>query len=147
MSRCQRGFTLLELLSVVVLLGLAATAVTVRMTGKRGLFASRALRREIQELDARARVAAQTLGPVALAVTDRGRRIRLIERSSGRAMRELELEENSELELYEPGSTREIRFDATGRSRDYRAVLRQGRKRVSWRVSGETGWIQDEEER
>lgn len=133
------------MLATVVLIGLATTVLTGKLSGTRGAFAGRTLRGELQDLDARARLAARTSGAMLLSVTERGRLVRLIERDSGRMIRRLELGDDRQLRLFAPGSTDTLDFDATGRSPDYRVVLREGRERFAWRVSGETGWISEEE--
>jgi len=143
----RSGFTLIEVLAVVVLLGLTAVTLAPSLGPTRELFEARAIREQLRDLDARARLLARTSGPVALAVTHGGHRVLLLETPSGRTVEQVDLGRDRELRLYAPESVSSIPFTSAGCSPDYQVVLREGREKDAWKVSGESGWVIEREKR
>lgn len=138
----SRGFTLLELLAAVVLLaaaiGVVASAGLAPVRAVRG----QALVASLQDLDARARLAARANGfaqierePGALVLRAGGGRERIAS---------VAIPESVKITFGGPGAERVIPFDGSGRSASYRIEIEEGTDRRRIMVHGLTGWAQQE---
>ena len=136
-----RGFTLLELLLVVILLGLTVTAVAPQLaaadaTGQRLRFT-----RELRDLDARARVLARTLGPVTLGVAGDGARVLLLDAKTGAVQTAVTVPDAMHVVVREVADGRPgvVHFNAAGQAADYEVLVVVGEVTQRRRVSGITG--------
>lgn len=135
-SQPGRGFTLAELLAVVVLLGLAAGIASMGMSG--GPPAEvRAAAHAIALVDASSRRLAPAVGPLRMDIEGRF----VAARATGAAIaarRELPRGIRCSIESARgPG----VWFDALGRGEDYVLTIAATDGSIqTWRVSGATGW-------
>ncbi|MGQ0559148.1 MAG: GspH/FimT family pseudopilin [Sphingosinicella sp.] len=119
----EQGFTLVELMVVIVIIGLAATAVVLMVPDPGGGVAT-----EAERFAARAHMARQSAitesRPFALALDATGYRI---ERRAGGEWQELARQQWSEGTRPDlvPGVLSRARFDSTGLAEPFRLVLRR----------------------
>jgi len=130
------GYTLLEVLAVVAILGSVAGAIAASLGASTREAQRSALRASIRDLDARARLFARSGTPVALSREEDGRLV-LREHPHGRVLMALE---GSELELRTEAGARSLVFDRLGRTPDY-AVTFFDDANGPLRVQGATGWF------
>jgi len=142
--RSRAGFTLLEMLAVVAILGLAAAVLAPSLAGSTQSGTGRAARAALLELDARARIHSRTHGPVEL-VAGAGR-VTLNDLRTGREVAALDLDAGVQVNFELEGDSRHLVFDNRGCSPDYAIHLRAGDlEEESWRVLGLTGWAVKED--
>lgn len=137
--RSRDGFTLLELLGVLAILGLVAATLAPSLASATGRSAGFRLRAAILEMDARARILARRLGPIELALVEG--ELALTARRTGASLQALRLGPGASLQLAGPDAKPRVEYDELGRSADFtfRLADEAGAERV-WRVAGLTGW-------
>lgn len=133
----MRGFTLLETIAVVVLLGLAVTTLAMSLAGPAEAARLRSAESVFLDLDRRARHAALRRGPVLLSVRDGSLEIAPGSGDST-VLATRPVPAGVKIELV--GGRSELRVDALGRTEDYRARLTTERSEIVVRVDGLTGW-------
>ncbi len=136
-SKRESGFTLIELMVVIVIIGLAAGAVMLAMPERGG-----SLRGEAERFAARAKAARDgaILEARAAAVRVGGDGYEVVRRSGGawRGEAHYDWAEGTEPELA-GGAGGSIRFDATGLADPARVVLRRGGRRVAIEIGNDGG--------
>lgn len=140
------AFTLVEMLAVVVLLGLAASlgAVGLASADSHARF-ERAVAIAL-DADAQARLLARGGAPVRMVLEpdERGSDI-LIVKSDSR-VRELSLPHGVHVAWIDPESgalLSEIRYDTLGQSPEYLLRASDGDRTQVWRITGLTGWAEE----
>jgi prepilin-type N-terminal cleavage/methylation domain-containing protein len=136
------GFTLFEMLAVIVIMSLVAAALTVSLAAADDQAASLNAMSQCRDLDARARQAALTQGePAVIRLVDEQGAL-ILEVGAAR-LAHAEMPPGVKVHLQRDRAVGEIVFDRAGRSPDYRVTLQQDdRLRVrGWRVCGLTGFI------
>ncbi len=140
----RAGFTLLEMLAVVAILGLVAATLAPSLAGstKRGtVYTARAA---LLELDARARIHSRSQGPVELVVGESS--VTMKDLRTGRELTTLELDSGVWVDFKIEADPQRLVFDSRGCSPDYRIQLKFGPlDEESWMVLGLTGWAVKEE--
>ncbi|HKX46837.1 MAG TPA: prepilin-type N-terminal cleavage/methylation domain-containing protein [Planctomycetota bacterium] len=137
--RGSDGFTLVELLLVVALLGIVASTVAVGVTsGDAGARLADA-RAAVREIDAVARAAAPRAGQLALRVEECAFVLR--REPGGEVLAERALPEGFGAELVTAAGDRSVVFERQGTSPSYSVLLRGGGSVVDLVVNGRTGWI------
>jgi len=139
------GFTLLEVLAVVVILSVAASVTLVGLSSAGDEVAMRGTRSSLKELDAKARLYARTGQGAVLRVDDSGAiEVLALGPEGGRIARAFinpQIQVTLEvIDSAEPG----IRFDRLGKSPDYGVVLESATRKESWHVCGSSGWFSKE---
>ena len=138
-KRAEDGFTLIELMVVIVIIGVAATALMLVMPEPGGSLQAEAERFAARARAARdtaiveARPAAVTLGPAGYEVARRSDR-------QWRTVASHEWEEGTEPELPSGAAPRTV-FDTTGLADPIHLTLRRGERRVAIEI-GHDGAIQ-----
>ncbi|MCC6910307.1 MAG: type II secretion system protein [Phycisphaerales bacterium] len=147
-SRLQRGFTLIEMLAVVVLLGLISSTAVVSLSRADEAGALQSARWGIANLDAQARLAARTEGgAVVIRLLDGGARIAAstTSASEGRWSASFDCPRSTLIRFLEGGGGQEfdgIFIDRTGRSADATLQISNSSGRSEqWFVHGLTGEI------
>ena len=129
--RRAQGFTLVELMVVIVIIGLAAAAVVLAMPEQGG-----SLRSEAVRFAARAKAARDTAilqsRPVAVAVGPAGYEIRTRERGAWRTDARYEWTGPTR-----PAAAISIRFDETGLAEPAAILLRRGERRALIEIAGD----------
>ncbi len=144
-ARTRAGFTLLEMLAVVAILGLSAAALAPSLAGTSYRGTAYSARAALLELDAQARIHSRSQGPVELVAAEHD--VTLKDLRTGRVVRTLELDVGVRLELGVEAEAPRLVFDSRGCSPDYRIHLKfGGLDEESWRVLGLTGWAVKEDE-
>ena len=136
------GFTLLEVLAVVVILSLVASAAMMGLSSANDEAVMRAARSVLQELDAKTRLYSRAGHRVSLRVGESGA-IEVREHGSDRnriAFTAVSAQIQLTLQEVDSGET-VIQFDRLGRSPDYRVVLQSAAGMERWHVCGLTGWF------
>ena len=142
----SRGFTLLEVLGVVVLLSMVAGTLTVHVASVSDAARFRAAGARLVDFDARARLFARSEGPVLLAVGDGGRELTLSQVHTGERLLRVDLGERASVALEVEPRQSWVLIDKLGRSVDYELELTSGERRSRWRISGASGWVEAVEE-
>ena len=125
----QQGFTLIELMVVIVIIGLAVTAVMLAMPERGGSLQGEGVRLAARAKAARdsaiveSRPAALEIGPDGYAVMRRAG-------GAWRAEAQYEWAEGTEAELAGAAAGR-VRFDSTGLAEPAHIVLRRGERQVA----------------
>ncbi|MCW5769559.1 MAG: prepilin-type N-terminal cleavage/methylation domain-containing protein [Phycisphaeraceae bacterium] len=140
------GFTLVETLAVSVIVALGAAVVAASMrSGTVGAVGAQGVLWSVGAADQRARVESLGRGGVVLEVTN-GAIVVRTDRAEAVLHRE-ELPRRSQVRMSVDGEeTTAVRFDRAGRCADYVVDFDSGDGRGRARVSGTTGWIEDERE-
>ncbi|MEL6396630.1 MAG: type II secretion system protein [Planctomycetota bacterium] len=133
----MRGFTLLETIAVVVLLGLATSTLAVSLAGPAEAARLRGAESLFLDFDRRARHAAVREGPVRLAVRD-GLLELTGDTDDPTILASRPLPDGIGIEF--GGVENELRIDALGRSEDYRIRITSENDEIRLRVAGLTGW-------
>ena len=142
----RRGFTLLEVLAVVILFSLVASVLTVHLAAASESATFRAAASRLRDMDARARLFARTSGPLVLSLQDQGRSLLLSQVDTGASLLRVDLGEGAAVEIETDPPRRWILFDRSGRSVDYELALASGEREARWQVAGTTGWMQPADE-
>ena len=122
----SRGFTLLEVLAVVVLLSMVAGTLTVHVGSVSDSARFRAAEARLTDFDARARLFARTEGPVLLTVGDGGHTVTLSQAKTGAALLRVDLGEGTSVALEVEPRQSWVLIDRLGRSLDYELELTSG---------------------
>ena len=138
----SRGFTLLEVLAVVVLLSMVAGTLTVHVGSVSDSARFRAAEARLVDFDARARIFARSEGPVLLAVGEGGRELTLHQARTGAPLLRVDLNERASVALKVEPRQSWVLIDRLGRSVDYELELTTGERTSRWRVAGGSGWIE-----
>lgn len=146
-SRGRRGFTLLELLAVVIILAMVAGAVGVNAGAMNTAAKLRAAAQKWQELDARARQHARSEGAVSIRIDSDNHVIRLLRAATDEQLAFIELptDATATAATISGRPTPHIIMDRTGRSNDYTASLEWNGARMTWTIYGLTGWVKRQE--
>ncbi len=142
LPRRSLAFTFIELLSVVVLLALAASVGAVAVAGASDSARIRSAAAMLRGLDSRARLSAQTGGPVVIESSDDGRIVSV--RREHDVLSRIKLPDGVRVCLADPEGVRvvhAVRIGSHGRCGDYGFVLRHGEIVSRWTVNGATGWV------
>jgi len=136
------GLTLVEVLATTALLGIVAAVLLGSWSAPAQRSRFRALVDEVKGLDARARVAARTGAPVALALDPTRHRLVVNLRFGGETVAEVSLPQDVEVALLRDRAIRSgaVRFDPCGTSCDYALDLRDGTHHARVEFAGLTGW-------
>lgn len=136
-----RGLTLLETLAAVALLALAASALAVSLGGATDAERLAALRAELLDLDARARLLARSAGGAVLSLEDDGARLRVAAPAVAEPALRRALPRPWTLRLERRAGEAEgaVAYDARGRCPDYAFIIATpaGEHRIP--VAGLTG--------
>lgn len=144
-SRTRAGFTLLEMLAVVAILGVVAATLAPSLAGTSKRGTGYAARAALLELDAQARIHSRRQGPVELVAGESN--VTLKDLRTGREVKTLELEPGVHVNIEIEADSPRLVFDSRGCSPDYRIHLKfGGLDEESWRVLGLTGWAVKEDE-
>jgi prepilin-type N-terminal cleavage/methylation domain-containing protein len=140
----RRAMTLIETLATVAILSLAAMALLWRagstLDGSIHVAAAAA-----RSTDAQARAAALANGPIELAIAEDQTAIRIRTLADEHLIGSAAINKNLTVKLLIDGVSKDrVVFDAAGRSVDYTIELRSETAVRRWRVSGLTGWIEQE---
>lgn len=138
-----RGLTLIELLAVVVILAMVAGVAVVNAGSMNASAELRAIARQWQELDARARLHARSDGPVQMHIDSDNRAIRLVSAATNEQLAFIDLPLGTTVRIQiaaaEPAS--HVTIDRTGRSGDYTASVERNGGKITWTIYGLTGWV------
>lgn len=148
MSGSPRGFTLIEVLTVVTILAIATAAMTVGLASADANARLRALGADLVDLDARARLLARTDGACELRLpSEQDRSVALALVGSDEAFTTIALPRGARLEASTTASDalETIRFDRSGRSFDYEVIVTFDDLSATWAVAGLTGWVEKQE--
>ncbi len=143
-----RGFTLIEILMTLVIIGLVASVVMARVGSASRAAELRSAIAAWQDLDHRARLFAQREGAVVLTVSSDGRTLTamLEDGDQGAAMPPLSatLPAFVRGELRTGQVTQTVRIGARGRSEDYSVRVHDwdDGTEVAWSVGGLLGWVE-----
>jgi prepilin-type N-terminal cleavage/methylation domain-containing protein len=137
----RRGLTLLELLVTVTLVALATSVVSLRISASGERSRLREAATTLRQMDERARLFAQTLGPIDLILDRDHRTLELRRTETGERLRRSQLPGEIRARLGAPRDVRIIRYDRWGTSSDYDVVLTSGGEQTRWKQLGSTGWI------
>jgi type II secretory pathway pseudopilin PulG len=134
-------------LAVTALLGLVASLLAGSFGDASDTAKARALVRRLEDLDARARLAARSGSDVTIAIDDQARRVVATRRAEGDLLSEVSLPEETTVELRVGATLRmkAVHFDANGSSSDYAIVLHAAKRDARIDVSGLTGWTRTSE--
>lgn len=135
------GFTLVEVLAAVTLLGLVASALTVRLAATSEAAAFRALEARLVDMDERARLFARAGEPVVLSAPADAGHVELRVRESGDVLARVALGDGTAFALRTTAPAEAIVYDRRGVTVDHSAALRRDDRRARWSVAGATGWI------
>jgi prepilin-type N-terminal cleavage/methylation domain-containing protein len=141
----RQAFTLIEMLAVIVIIAMVATAVTVSLAAADDQAAFLNGAAQCRDLDAKARQCAQTQGSAALIrVGDDHNTIALEVGQERLAVAKMPSSMSVHLERDRPVTM--ISFDRAGRSPDYKiTICRDDRSRSrGWKVCGLTGFLIEE---
>ena len=136
-----RGFTLLEVLAVIVLVSLVLGVTLPGLGASSALAHQRRAVAEVRDFDARARLHARAGGPVVLALEEEGRVLSLRRWPRGELLARTAWGGDVAVELRDEADDDEVYFDRAGRSADYDVVVRSDERVARWQVAGWTGWI------
>ncbi|HKX45642.1 MAG TPA: prepilin-type N-terminal cleavage/methylation domain-containing protein [Planctomycetota bacterium] len=138
--RSSDGFTLVELLLVVALLGIVASTVAVGVTsGDAGARLADA-RAAVREIDAVARVAAPRDGQLVLSVEE-GRFV-LRSMPGAEILAERTLPGGMQVALATDDGGQSVVYDAQGQSPNFSARISGERSEVTLKIHGLTGWVE-----
>ncbi|MCI0362314.1 MAG: prepilin-type N-terminal cleavage/methylation domain-containing protein [Phycisphaerales bacterium] len=143
-----RAFTLIETLTVLIILSLTAAICSMYLTAGSEQARVRAAAASWQDLDAMARLHARAGHAIQISLDREGHAVTLRSNESNVPLRELALPAGWRGALYvnkEP--TDAIVVDRRGRSLDYRAELRPddaSTDPIVWTACGLTGWVIDD---
>ena len=133
--------TLVEVLTVVVLLGLVVGLVAAPLAAPTARAREQAAIATIHDLDARARLLAQTDGHASLSIVPDPWRIELARASD--VVSTLALDPAWELRVRAEGRRTRVDFDSRGRSPSYTLEWIENGTRREQRVCGSTGWFEE----
>jgi prepilin-type N-terminal cleavage/methylation domain-containing protein len=133
------AFTLIELLAVIVIVSMVASAVTVGLaaTGERTRLHAAAA--QWRDLDARGRLLGRSMGPVVMSVVEKGDEVRLRQLPSEDLLSKVSLPKGVTGRIQAAGASRSIVFDRLGRTIDYEVQLRSSDRVIGWHANGLTG--------
>lgn len=139
----RRALTLIEMLAVVVLLSLVAALGSVGLVSGNEQAQLRASLAAWQDLDATARLLAQTNGPIQMVLNEGT--IAISSTHVGEGFSSVVLPDGYTGHLVVGNhETNAITFDARGHSEDYRVEIRRLATELpgsGWEVCGLTGWV------
>ena len=138
----SRGFTLIEVLAVVLLLSMVAGMLTVHVGRVSDSARFRAAGARLVDFDARARLFARSEGPVLLAVGDGGQELTLSQAQTGEPLLRVDLHEGTSVALKVEPRQSWVLIDRLGRNVDYELELTRGERMSRWRIAGASGWIE-----
>lgn len=140
--RFPGGLTLIELLSVIVIISLVAGAAMVRLGPIQENVALRSFAASMKELDGRARLHALTGERVKIEVDEELNEIHLIAFERDELLSRERLPHGVRIRfVVGREGTSSIVFDRLGRSPDYEIEVAQEAARIVWQVRGDTGLI------
>lgn len=138
----RRALTLIELLSVIVIISLAAGAALVRLGPIQENVALRSFAASMKELDGRARLHALTGERVKIEVDEELNEIHLIAFERDELLSRERLPHGARVRFVVGSeSTSSIVFDRLGRSPHYEIEVAHESGRIAWQVRGDTGLI------
>jgi len=147
-QRWAAAFTLIEVLAVVTLLSMIAGVGVLSLSAAHGRAQLDATVGRLQQLDGRARLAAQTSGTMQMVHDESANAVRLAAAAANEiiARHTLGANTNLTLTLIDPANEQEsqtsmIPFDRTGRSPDYEVAVTNELTTRRWRSCGLTGWL------
>lgn len=139
----RRALTLIETLAVVLLVGVVTAAVGVGMGRMGDDAAMRAFAARWNELDARARLLAQTTEVGVLRLEFDAERRAVFVHHLGDAILTADVPQEMNIMLFLEGAeTTLITFDRAGRTPDYELRLSSAERSMSWHIHGLTGAMQ-----
>jgi prepilin-type N-terminal cleavage/methylation domain-containing protein len=133
------AFTLIELLAVIVIVSMVASAATVGLAATSESARLHAAAARWRDLDTRGRLFSRSLGPVVMSVDESGHKIGLRRLPSGEMLSAVSLPKTVTGRIEAPNGSRSIRFDRLGRTVDYQVELRTSNRVMGWQVNGLTG--------
>lgn len=141
MQRVHRAFTLIELLTVVVILSMTAGMGLVAISNVHDEATLERIGFEWRELDARSRIVARQVRSRPVLTIEDG--IIEAEGVGESALVAIPVPDDVEAQFEVDGLADDrVSFDARGCSPDYTFSLRSAERRKAWRTSGESGWIE-----
>jgi prepilin-type N-terminal cleavage/methylation domain-containing protein len=138
----RRGMTLLEVLAVLVILGMATAVLATHFAVPTEHAKHDATIAAILDLDARARLVARSDGGASIAMEADRPLIHCTARD-GSLISEVAADPDLELRLQTEPPVPKIRFDAAGRSATYRIEWKDGARARRIDICGETGWAEE----
>ena len=134
-----RGFTLIEVLAVIVILSIVAGVATVGLVSATDSARLAGAISQWRDLDARARLFSRTTGPVVMDLNRDHTIVRLVVVESGERLSRIELPPDVTGHFRTDRPTDAIVFDRTGGSVDYEVQMHTDDGVVRWHVYGLTG--------
>ncbi len=135
------GFTLLELLAVVVLLSLTFTVTGVRLAATSTRAKLQATASRLRDLDAHTRLLARSGEPASLRLDGTQRHVNVQGIRSTELLATVTLPAEVTVQVRASSGDETITFDRLGRSKDYRVTVQAGETVLRWHVYGLTGYI------
>ncbi len=137
-----RGFTLIEMLAVIVILSLVAGTTLMNASAVTDDAAFRAAAAGVRDLDARARMFGRSGSPAMLMPTEQRDGLVLNGMGKGDVLAFVTMPAGVTIHLNTEGANEEvIGFDALGRSCDYAIVLHRADRVLTLQVCGLTGQV------
>ena len=140
-----RGFTLIEVLAVIVILSIVAGVATVGLASATDSARLAGAVSQWRDLDARARLFSRTTGPVVMNLNRDHTMVRLFVVESGELLSQVELPPEVTGHFRTDQPTDAIVFDRTGGSPDYKVQMNTVDGIVRWHVYGLTGLVREDE--
>ena len=138
-----RGFTLIEVLAVIVILSIVAGVATVGLASATDSARLAGAVSQWRDLDARARLFSRTTGPVVMNLNRDHTMVRLFVVESGELLSQVVLPPEVTGHFRTDQPTDAIVFDRTGGSPDYEVQVKTVDSIVRWYVYGLTGLVKE----
>lgn len=142
----RRGFTLVEVLATVAILGLVMSLGMAALGGVLETAADREAAAIVRDLDARARIAARTLGPAQIVAVDEGHAVAVVVAATGEPVVRRDLPAGRIVRFVDLQGhpLAAVAVDASGRSIDHVVELVGARGVARLRVAGITGLVAED---
>ena len=138
-----RGFTLIEVLAVIVILSIVAGVATVGLASATDSARLAGAISQWRDLDARARLFSRTTGPVVMNLNRDHTMVRLFVVESGELLSQVVLPPEVTGHFRTDQPTDAIVIDRTGGSPDYEVQVKTVDSIVRWYVYGLTGLVKE----
>lgn len=140
---CKRGYTLIELMAVVVIMALAAGFLLPNVAATSDAARCRAIAAQLQDLDRKARLLARSEGRVEFKFDPQAQMFVLTATDSNQQLAALAIERGTIIVLTTEHAAASVLFDRAGRSEDYAMVIQRESNRSAFYVAGATGLMRE----